>query len=113
MTRYSNVLGIKYLKISVLDEPDKQICKHFKNAYCFIENALNEDQNNVVLVHCAWGKSRSATLVIMFLMKKFNWGFEEAFNYVKRKREYISPNDGFIQQLQKFEEDEFDFIESN
>jgi protein-tyrosine phosphatase len=32
--------------------------------------------HNVVFVHCAMGVSRSATCVIMFIMKKFKVRFE-------------------------------------
>mmetsp|Transcript_18139 Transcript_18139/g.17288 ORF Transcript_18139/g.17288 Transcript_18139/m.17288 type:complete len:91 (+) Transcript_18139:494-766(+) len=36
------------------------------------------DNDNVVLVHCAMGASRSATCVIMYIMKKFKVSFEDA-----------------------------------
>ena len=72
-------IGIKYLKISILDESDKEIHNYFKEAYDFIHDALSEDSNNNVLIHCAMGKSRSATITIMFLMKRFSWNFEKVF----------------------------------
>jgi dual specificity MAP kinase phosphatase len=102
--------GVKYLKISILDEPDKNIHEFFRQAYDFINEALSEDSNNKVLIHCALGKSRSATITIMYLMKKFSWSFEKAFDFVKRKREIIEPNDGFIQRLQEFEKNQLVFL---
>jgi len=95
--------GIKYSKLSVLDEADKPISELFEDAYSFIENALSSDPKNKVLIHCAQGKSRSATIVIMFLMKKLKWSFDQAHSYVKKKRSYIDPNDGFVKQLKEFE----------
>jgi len=102
--------GIKYMKVSILDEDDKNIHDHFQDAYQFIHDALTEDVNNNVLVHCAMGKSRSATIIIMYLMKKFSWGFEKAFAFVKRKRDAICPNDGFVQRLQEFEKNQLAFV---
>jgi len=101
--------GVKYLKISILDEPDKNIHEFFREAYEFINDALTEDSNNKVLIHCAMGKSRSATITIMFLMKKFSWSYEKAFAFVKRKREIISPNEGFVERLMDFEKNQLLF----
>jgi len=101
--------GIKYLKISILDESDKEIHNHFKQAYEFIHEALSDDNSNHILIHCAMGKSRSATITIMFLMKRFSWNFEKAFNFVKRKREIVCPNEGFVQRLQEFEQNDLAF----
>lgn len=105
--------GVKYLKISILDEDDKNIHAHFQNVYQFIEETLEQDENNNILIHCALGKSRSATVTIMYLMKRFSWSFDKAFAFVKAKREIIDPNDGFVQQLRDFESDHFAFISSS
>jgi len=56
-----------------------------------------------VLVHCAAGKSRSASLVIAYLMREFKWKYEEAFNYVKSKRSIVQPNPGFVKLLKNCE----------
>ena len=50
-----------------------------------------------MFVHCAMGMSRSASTVILFLMKKFKIPYEEAYTFVKSRREKIDPNDGFIE----------------
>ena len=38
------------------------------------------------------GKSRSVTLVIAYLMRKYKMGFRESLNFVRRKRDDASPN---------------------
>lgn len=39
--------------------------------------------------------SRSGSIVIAYLMKKFNWSFEKAWNFAKDKRKIAKPNKGF------------------
>ena len=55
------------------------------------------------------GMSRSATSVIMFIMRLFSMRLEDAFEFVKTQREATDPNDGFLEQLKLFEETSFAF----
>lgn len=56
-----------------------------------------------MLVHCKMGVSRSASVVIAYAMKAYNWDFKEAFEYVKQKRNCIKPNASFISQLETYQ----------
>lgn len=49
-------------------------------------------------MHCVQGVSRSATLVIAYLMIKHHMTVQDALRLVRSKRE-ICPNPGFLQQL--------------
>lgn len=60
------------------------------------------DENKGVLVHCRAGVSRSASIVIAYLMKYHNLSFSQAQNYVRSRRSIINPNAGFITQLLNF-----------
>jgi len=60
------------------------------------------DENKGVLVHCRAGVSRSASIVIAYLMKYHNLSFSQAQNYLRSKRPIINPNAGFITQLLNF-----------
>jgi len=102
-TNVHETKGIKYLHVCILDETEVNVHKFFKEIYEFIDSAMSEDSNHRVLIHCALGKSRSATVTIMYLMKKFQWGFEQALEYVKTKRKTVDPNYGFLKQLEEFE----------
>jgi protein-tyrosine phosphatase len=51
--------------------------------------------------------SRSATIVISFLMKELKLKYDEAFNFVKDRREIVQPNNGFVEKLKKLEEEIF------
>jgi hypothetical protein len=59
---------------------------------------------NSTLVHCTAGVSRSASIVIAYLMWKEGLSFDQAYADVQRARPMISPNVGFVEQLRKFEE---------
>ena len=47
--------------------------------------------------------SRSATLVIAYLMKSKKWPLSSALSEVKGKRPCVCPNEGFMDQLRLFE----------
>ena len=57
-----------------------------------------------MLVHCNAGVSRSATFVIAYLMQHEGMSFEQAFRYLRTKRDKTCPNPGFVSQLKKYEE---------
>jgi len=105
--------NIKYCRVYVDDIETEKISLFFKKAYEFIETALegfNAGEKNVVLVHCAKGVSRSATIVIMFLMRTYDMGLEEAYRFVKRHREIIEPNEGFMNELRNFQMNNLQFL---
>ena len=54
------------------------IFEHFKEAVNFINHHM--ELNKVVFVHCAAGISRSASMIIAYLIYKYNISFEEAYN---------------------------------
>ena len=57
----------------------------------------------IVLVNCAAGISRSATIVIAYIMKYYNLDLKTAFISVRKKRDRICPNKKFMQCLLDYE----------
>jgi predicted protein tyrosine phosphatase len=92
--------GFQYLKLDLEDHADEPIAEHFERAFAFIE--LARRRSAAVLVHCRRGISRSATLVIAYVMRYSRKTFEEAFDFVKQRREIINPNLGFVLALESF-----------
>ena len=89
----------KYWKkiINISDYDDENIIQYFGECLNFIKG------EEKVFVHCAAGESRSATIVIAYIMWKKKLTFDKAYKFVKEKRSRIYPNFGFRQQLQMFE----------
>ena len=105
--KYEESDNIKHKVVLVDDSLQQNIIKHFGECLNFIKG------EEKVLVHCAVGASRSATIVIAYLMwKNKEMTFEKALNYVKEKRAVVNPNLAFQDQLQLFEkilkENEYD-----
>jgi len=94
----------KYLYYgNILDAASQDLMPLFEECHKFMENALIEDKGKV-LIHCQLGVSRSATIVISYLMRLNNWRFQEAYEWTKFRRQYVDPNVGFQVQLMEFEE---------
>lgn len=90
-----------YLEIKTEDTPDFPILSlHFQTFWDFVEEARKNSKK--VLVHCSLGVSRSATLVIAYLMKHKGWSYPTALRQVRKQRYIIEPNRGFSKQLEEF-----------
>ena len=46
----------------------------------------NDTKNNRMLIHCAMGKSRSATAFIMYVMRRFGLNMDDAFEFCHSQR---------------------------
>lgn len=81
-----------YLWLDLKDEPGEDISKYFNESYAFIDEHL-KDSN--VLIHCQAGVSRSASVVIAYLIKKLKINYLKALSFVRDKRPSVKPNSGF------------------
>ncbi|KAK6625051.1 hypothetical protein RUM43_005342 [Polyplax serrata] len=90
-----------YLNIRVYDDEKTDLLKHWDDTFKYISRARAEGSK--VLVHCKMGVSRSASVVIAYAMKAYNWDFKKAFEYVKKKRNCIKPNCSFMTQLETYQ----------
>jgi len=53
-------------------------------------------------VHCHAGVSRSASIVVAYLIKKHGWNPVQSLQFVKQRRERVKPNAGFWNQLNDY-----------
>ena len=92
----SDKITLKY--INIYDKPRENIIQYFGECINFIEG------KDKVLVHCIFGKSRSTSIVVAYLMWKEKRSLDDALNFVNQKRPIAVPNTGFQKQLKIFEE---------
>ncbi|KAG6828922.1 hypothetical protein H0H92_006308 [Tricholoma furcatifolium] len=92
------------LYISLEDKPDADILSCLPATTNFITSALAENEENKILVHCFQGISRSATVVIAYLIASSGMPAGEATVHIQSKRGIVCPNSGFRRQLEKYAE---------
>merc|ERR1712130_480356 len=95
--------SIVYKKLKCIDLSVYDITKDVIASIQFIEECLDKNEEGNLLIHCARGKSRSASICIGYLMWKQKMTFADAKYAVKQKRNIISINAGFENQLREFE----------
>lgn len=108
-----------YFRVPVVDTADQNLLVHLDSVVAFIESARtsgilanhsfapvrNESwsptRTGVVLIHCRHGQSRSAAVVIAWLCASgvCHGGLEDALAHLRRCRPRVSPNPGFLAQL--------------
>ena len=92
---YPKEIEHKFIKLN--DFPRENIIKYFGECLLFIEDKRK------TLVHCVAGASRSATIVIAYIMWKNQLDYKESAKFVEQMRPCINPNYGFVRQLEIFE----------
>ncbi|KAK9836181.1 hypothetical protein WJX81_007312 [Elliptochloris bilobata] len=90
--------AFKRLEIWLPDHPAADILRHLPVAVAFVREALASGGR--VLVHCAAGISRSATVVTAFLMKTEVLSAEAARAALARVHPQAWPNEGFRAALE-------------
>jgi len=94
---------VEYYRVDVEDMGREPIEMYFPEATDFIHSWISREQP--VLVHCRAGVSRSASVIIAYLMTYQGYSLHEAFFVVKSHRSVITPNVGFMEKLCNFEEE--------
>ena len=113
-------LNLKHLHVRADDHPNANLLKDFEEAVRYIDGALKEvdrmndgsqakkdenaqEEGGGVFVHCAMGKSRSATLVVAYLVWKYKIDLTTALDQLCEGRPVCDPNPGFKEQLEVWE----------
>ena len=89
--------GFIQLSFKIADHYTFNIIQFFGECLNFIKG------EEKILVHCLAGASRSATIVIAYLMWNKKMKYEDAIKLVSDKRKGADPNIGFKEQLKMFE----------
>jgi protein-tyrosine phosphatase len=99
--------SIVYLRVPWIDDPEQDVRPGLELAYKFMVAHMDE-QKHAVFVHCAAGVSRSATVVVYYLMRSQRIPLLDAFRLARRGRRCVEPNAGFLKQLVQLEAALFD-----
>ncbi|EJU02279.1 hypothetical protein DACRYDRAFT_15605 [Dacryopinax primogenitus] len=91
------VQGVRYMYVEVDDTPEADLLAHLPACVSFISDALSSSSS--VLVHCQAGVSRSATIVVAYLMSTLSLSTEAALELVRAARPQACPSEAFLKQL--------------
>jgi protein-tyrosine phosphatase len=72
-----------------------------REIYEFIENAMKKTES--VLVHSVRGQSRAASVLAIYLMRKYRWSLLKTLEFLNSRRPELEIRGTFIQQLQDYE----------
>lgn len=89
-------IGFVMKVMNIDDHVDTEIISKFDECISFIKSAKR------ILVFCAAGRSRSATVVAAYLIKEKQMSLSEALMTINKARP-VRPNDGFFKQLEVWE----------
>lgn len=96
-------LEIQYLHYDIEDIETANIAQHFDSAIEFI-SAAKQHEDGRIFVHCRAGISRSASLVLAYLLhSKAAASLQHGLEMVLSERPWVCPNPGFRSQLRQYE----------
>ena len=90
-----------YFKLPFKDTLDQRILEDLSITTRFIDEALTNRKK--VLVHCYAGVSRSASVVIAYVMFRQRVNLDSALCFVLEKHSNTRPNASFLEQLGQYE----------
>ena len=103
---------LQHFHIRVEDHPNADLLQWFERGVKWVDGALSGggelegeekeagEKQRGVFVHCAMGKSRSATIVVAYLMWKYHLDAKTALEQLCEGRPVCDPNPGFKEQLE-------------
>jgi hypothetical protein len=123
------IKNITYLYIMGMDDKSQDLLSYFEVAHRFIDEALANKVGILVQWYCCtvsvltlatlrrvsltkrclcaaasmYGESRSGTIVVSYLMQRFNWTYRRALEYARLARPRIRPKEHFARQLDMFQ----------
>ena len=92
--------GQTVIKVGILDLPSEPLDRFLPELVDLILERWNAGEK--VLVHCAFGISRSASVAIAAIASHAHMTFDEAFAFVKEKRPIVTPTNAFREHVRAF-----------
>ncbi|XP_002160979.1 phosphatidylglycerophosphatase and protein-tyrosine phosphatase 1 [Hydra vulgaris] len=92
-----NLLGVQQLHIPTVEYSDAPSISKIESALDFINKSSSS-----VYVHCKAGRSRSATVVVCYLIKQYKMSSDDAIQFVREKRPHIAFSETHYQRILEF-----------
>ena len=98
--RLKNTFGIEVSRLPWKDTVDQTICTDDLTAVLRYIHSSRHIRGSV-LVHCIAGRSRSAAVIVCYLLavSKGERSYDECVEEVRRLREEVDINEGFAKQI--------------
>lgn len=93
--------GVESYRIPVSDDNKEELSPYFDEVGAKLDEVAKRDQ--VAICHCMAGVSRSATLVLAYLIKYGGLSLESAYQELRSRRFVARPNLNFLRQLSNYE----------
>jgi dual specificity phosphatase 12 len=119
MTREAGIPEQRHNRVQCVDSSTQDLLEHMDSICDFIDQMASSPslavQSNAephdappeaILIHCDRGISRSPTIIIAYLMRKYGMKREETTAFVQSKQK-VKPSANFARQLQIWEELEY------
>jgi protein-tyrosine phosphatase len=87
-----------YLSLNLRDTASQDLTEAIIVSLNFIKKGKK------VFIHCKQGVSRSASIVLAYLVKEMGMSYDSALEKVIARRQCVNPNPGFESQLRYLEE---------
>jgi protein-tyrosine phosphatase len=94
--------NMKYINCPIYDNNSDSIKHKLDELYNTIVEYQKETEGNI-LIHCLMGRSRSASVMIYYMMKKYDKSLAEAIEFVKYMRPVVNPTYKLIDDLMSIE----------
>eukprot|EP00340_Litonotus_pictus_P012436 CAMPEP_0170536796 /NCGR_PEP_ID=MMETSP0209-20121228/102346_1 /TAXON_ID=665100 ORGANISM="Litonotus pictus, Strain P1" /NCGR_SAMPLE_ID=MMETSP0209 /ASSEMBLY_ACC=CAM_ASM_000301 /LENGTH=344 /DNA_ID=CAMNT_0010838199 /DNA_START=405 /DNA_END=1435 /DNA_ORIENTATION=- len=98
---------IEMIKEKIESQPESLYLQNELLQLKFRQMTKGLTNKNKILIHCSLGVSRSPSIAVMYLMKKFNFGFQTSVDLVKFQRNKSAPQQSFLIELEDFEKKSF------
>lgn len=89
-----------YHRISVDDIENETIINNLELVYKYIEEQIKN--KNKILIHCFAGRSRSAAVVLFYMIKKYELNINEAYDLILKKRHVVNINKSFYNEINDY-----------
>jgi len=88
-----------YLKLNLKDNRSEDLLRVLEPTFQYISSVIRYNPRAKVLIHCHMGMSRSASLVIYYMMRRRGMTFDAALDKLKVLRPLVNPNVSYRAQL--------------